>query len=532
MKTWLKLALLMAAIAAIALIAFGCSRIDDENEPGTPTGPPAITAPTPNPAFHETALVIDGVEISVIEYNYFYARLFGAYMESTQGLGADLTVPLDQQPSMFDEEQTIDEMLHEQTVSQIRTMIALSNAADRAGISLDPSDHDEIRQYQTAVEEQAAEMNVTPDELIAYHFGYGADMALLLHDMERSILVNRYVDQFRDNLTFTDAELETAYNEDPNAVDFVDFRVFSFDGTPTGNDTEEDAMAQARERAEAMMAAVDTEADFIAYANENRPPEQTGFDGDQHTLEVGSSYTRTPVLVREYLFDTDRQGSDITVIAGQSEYFVVMFLRRYRPEGPASVDDVESIDVRHILIGFEERDGVPGHMRDDITDEERDDIRHAAQDILDQWLAGAATEASFADLARQYSDCPSGQQGGMLANTQRGQMVPEFNDWCFDSTRQVGDYGVVMTQFGAHVMYMSSIGTQWQDLIRPILERTAVDEHIETLTEAAEVVENDDFDRTFMLTFLEEPEEAAPPTNDEEENEDTAEGDENTEEGE
>ena len=35
-------------------------------------------------------------------------------------------------------------------------------------------------------------------------------------------------------------------------------------------------------------------------------------------------------------------------------------------------------------------------------------------------------------------------------------MVQPFNDWCFDAARAEGDYGIVRTDYGYHVMYFSS----------------------------------------------------------------------------
>ena len=32
-------------------------------------------------------------------------------------------------------------------------------------------------------------------------------------------------------------------------------------------------------------------------------------------------------------------------------------------------------------------------------------------------------------------------------------MVTNFNDWCFDESRQAGDTGIVETEYGYHVMY-------------------------------------------------------------------------------
>jgi peptidyl-prolyl cis-trans isomerase C len=62
-----------------------------------------------------------------------------------------------------------------------------------------------------------------------------------------------------------------------------------------------------------------------------------------------------------------------------------------------------------------------------------------------------ADGADFADMARQYSQCPSGQRGGDLGEFYPGQMVKEFNDVCF--TEEVGVvHGPVQTQFGYHLI--------------------------------------------------------------------------------
>ncbi len=59
--------------------------------------------------------------------------------------------------------------------------------------------------------------------------------------------------------------------------------------------------------------------------------------------------------------------------------------------------------------------------------------------------------ADFADIARQHSSCPSGQQGGNLGEFGPGQMVPEFDQVVFSAP--VGELqGPVKTQFGYHLL--------------------------------------------------------------------------------
>jgi peptidyl-prolyl cis-trans isomerase C len=57
----------------------------------------------------------------------------------------------------------------------------------------------------------------------------------------------------------------------------------------------------------------------------------------------------------------------------------------------------------------------------------------------------------FALVARQYSECPSGQQGGDLGEFCQGMMVKEFDTVVFSA--DVGKvHGPVKTQFGYHLI--------------------------------------------------------------------------------
>lgn len=63
--------------------------------------------------------------------------------------------------------------------------------------------------------------------------------------------------------------------------------------------------------------------------------------------------------------------------------------------------------------------------------------------------------ADFCDMARQYSLCPSGQQGGDLGEFYPGQMVAEFDKVVFEEAPgQV--HGPVETQFGYHLIEITS----------------------------------------------------------------------------
>lgn len=139
------------------------------------------------------------------------------------------------------------------------------------------------------------------------------------------------------------------------------------------------------------------------------------------------------------------------------------------------------VDVRHILIKIEEikkDEGTAEGQTEGETegeDKKEDDGNYGysqeawdaclaeAQAILDSWLAGEKTEDSFAKLAGEKTEDPgSKENGGLYTGVKVGQMVKPFEEWCFDEVRVVGDYGLVKTQHGYHIMYFAGSEEIWK----------------------------------------------------------------------
>ena len=119
-------------------------------------------------------------------------------------------------------------------------------------------------------------------------------------------------------------------------------------------------------------------------------------------------------------------------------------------------------DVRHILIE------IAGGTKDEngktvYSEEDWEACRVKAQKLLDEWLAGEHTEATFAELAQKHSaDGGSKKEGGLYSRlTDKTNFVKPFKDWYLDEARVKGDYGLVKTHYGYHIMYFSSAQEQW-----------------------------------------------------------------------
>ncbi|MHC4154511.1 MAG: peptidylprolyl isomerase [Planctomycetota bacterium] len=79
------------------------------------------------------------------------------------------------------------------------------------------------------------------------------------------------------------------------------------------------------------------------------------------------------------------------------------------------------------------------------------ETQEQCDDIKRQIEAGA----DFAELAKEHSQCPSGQRGGDLGEFSPGQMVQEFDTVVFSGDPEK-IHGPVQTQFGYHLIEITS----------------------------------------------------------------------------
>lgn len=94
-------------------------------------------------------------------------------------------------------------------------------------------------------------------------------------------------------------------------------------------------------------------------------------------------------------------------------------------ENPFVMRMVKQVHAAHILVNREDK----------------------AKELLAKINAGE----SFGDLAKKFSECPSGRKGGDLGWFGRGQMVKEFENAAFEG-RTGSVVGPVKTQFGYHLI--------------------------------------------------------------------------------
>ena len=313
-------------------------------------------------------------------------------------------------------------------------------------------------------------------------YDYFADKAL--EQLAGVLLATAYLQSYQDSLTYSTDELEAAYQEDRTAYDLVDCAYVRVNGAAADTDEEGNSIEVTDEMKAEAMAAAKTTADAIyaAYKAGTSLEDAAAEYESTATYASSDSFSYSSSVLGEWLYDDARQAGDSAVLedSDSSNYYVVVFNGRSRNE-------YNTVNVRHILIQPEasELSEDDEGYEDDVSAKDAE-AAQKAQDILDEWKAGDATEDSFAALANEYSQDPgSNTTGGLYEQVYQGQMVTEFNDWCFDPARQTGDTGIIHNEStGYHVMYFVGYDQPyWEIQVSADLVNDAVDTFYEEKTE-------------------------------------------------
>lgn len=387
-----------------------------------------------------------------------YASLFG--LDTSNGpVGLE-----DQECYMTDGGSWRDYFLDAAKTAAVQT-VALKDYAAANGIVLTEEEAAEIEAYFDGMDAEVKLYGYQNlDQFFSANYGAGVNEKLVCDGMLDAALCGKVIDIVSDGFTYTDAQLEEKYQSYNGAQDIYEYFYYFVaaetvetegeDGQAASSVTEE-TLAAAEEKAQAIVKAFATAEgkDLEAKFNDAiLSVDANGYATEQRS--AGASIVAAP----EWVMDSARAEGDITAEANASEtgYYVMLFVSR---------DDnhYNLANVRHILVkAVADENG-------EYTDEAKAAAKTEAEAILAEYEAGEKTEESFAALAEAYSeDEGSYLVGGLYENIAKGQMVEEFDAFCFEGHKS-GDtaivYGESSAYAGYHVMYFVGEGMQYSDYI-------------------------------------------------------------------
>ncbi len=457
----------------------------------------------------------------VYEYYNYWADQLGNYTYSyLKMMGLDIMLPLDEQVYDFTANTTYADYFTDLAVEQAVADYATYDLAKRA---LTEAEQSLVDSAVDALDGYAAQTGYSSGKAyLKSLYGPGATLENYRNYLTVQAIVQAYRTEKYDSYTY-DAEVLETYNKE-HYNEFSSFSYVSFyvsadahmDCTAAEGDTNhthtEDEKAAALKAAEAaansLLSAgvVDGETMDAAIKKLDAYAESTTAKSSTYTNQL---YTQIPDgdAVAQWLAG-DRLPGEIGVVphvdpaaedaesASVLGYYVVLLLSRTN-------NMTQLVDARHILISF--KGGVTDSSGQTIYSEAEKQTALAELNIIKKSFEQDPTEETFAELATIYStDDGSKSNGGLYEDIYPGQMVPTFNDWCFDATRKAGDYDIVETEYGYHLIYfVRQQDTTYRDyLIENTLRNADYEAWYASVEESAKYTTNDlsKLSRNFILS--------------------------------
>ena len=424
-------------------------------------------------ATHETYVVINGEEVNKVEFDYVYntsknnyITQYGSYLSY---FGLDTSKDLSTQ--MYSETLTWKDYFEQNAVESLKQNKALMAEAKAAGFTYDTTD--EYNTFKETIKTSAAAAGVSDKEYVRSIYGSYATMGRIEEYVKNDMVMNAYYQKLQEDNAPSDDEIQSYYEENKATYDSVDYRLTTIEADLPTEPTEladpvEETARQIPQVPPMEPQLLDSTQDTayqpsdaeIAKAMEDAKvladdAEQTvAKDGEAHENEKKSSVN---YLISDWLFDDARKAGDTTVITNDNShcYYVVAFEKRY-------LDETPSADVR-VIIPTEDKTG---------------------EEILEEWKNGAATEDSFAELCKKYTqDTSAVENGGLFEQVTKTGMTEELSNWIFDSSRQAGDTVAITVSDSTYVLYyIGQDQPEWKINIKNTLVSDTMSQHMQDIT--------------------------------------------------
>lgn len=418
--------------------------------------------------------------IKVNTYNYYFALYYNnlqSTVSSYKQYGIDLdeaNMNVDFDKKLSEQTRTEDgktttwlEYVQEQVEDSIKDTYANYYKAVKENKGKDPEIKDdqkkEIKDALKSYKESAHKYGYTVSGYIEAAMGHGVTKDVFVREATISYIAENYESDHKndsDAKTYTDKELNAYKKKNKSKLQSVDIKMFECD-------SEDDAKAfkkalKADGSNFAALASKYSSDDFDKKANKDSQETRyndmarSTMEGLSVAISTADDDKKYPGL--DWLYSSDRKAGDVR----QDSTTVVYVVK------PVYMSDAKTVNVRHILIAPESSnssdDSSSSTSAKNCTDKEWAAAEKKAKSILAKYNSGDKTSKSFAKLAKSNSSDGNASNGGLYENVIPNQMVPTFNAWCFDSSRKVGDVGIVKTEYGYHIMYFEGKNDQavWQ----------------------------------------------------------------------
>lgn len=166
-------------------------------------------------------------------------------------------------------------------------------------------------------------------------------------------------------------------------------------------------------------------------------------------------------------------------------------LSEYLEKNPLPENDAYTVDMRHVLLIPEDAE-VASDGTVTASEEQWKACEEHAKKLLQTWSGEYLTtlnrDANFARLANRNSqDAGSRVNGGLYQNVRRGQLINELDSWCFSEDRKEGEYAILRSPLGCHIVFFRGSSSVTQAAVRDDMFRRQAEEALQKRREAADL---------------------------------------------
>ena len=436
------------------------------------------------------AVTIGDTTLTNADLNFFYVdtiqadynNWYNSYGDNTQLFvqwlqGLDITKSLDQQVYDTETGETFADYYKDMAIESAKNVYAIYNLAVAAGETLTEDQESELEATISTMQLYAAYYGYSDTEsYLKALYGAGTTIENYSNYLTVKTVATNFAQKFYNGIEVTDSDIDARNIAKYDEFSTFDYSVFFVDMNEfvpcRDEETAEDHVHSAEELATARKTAEEVAKELVASGatdtlllNAAISKSEAYKHNESEAAADRMGYTLSQVSEQQgaWLKAADRQVGDLTMIPKETTstdaegnktttidgYYIMLFLGR---------DDREQnlTNVRHILVSFT-GGTTDANGNKTYSEEEKKTAKDAIEAIQTEWLANGGTEDAFVALAKEKTtDTGSKENGGLYEDVYPTQMVTNFNDWCFAEGRKTGDYGIVETEYGYHLIYFVS----------------------------------------------------------------------------
>ena len=392
----------------------------------------------------DTALKSENYSFSRAEVSYAFYQNYNdlkySNQESLDMYNIDTSRSLKDQ--VYYDDVTWFSYIADMTVEYMNNLLVLLEAAKAEGMTLTEEEMETVEENVKAYKEYAKNYDYTEAEFFVYLFNYDVTADVIRSYMEKEALAFKYYNTVLDSYEFADDDLSAHVEENRGTFYYVDYIAYTFDEGKDG-----DALEAADEAAKITDAAA-----FDQYILSHKAKVKNVSEDEVDTEDchyIHRIYDEYSEFSKWAYSDGAKDGmtfKDYDEVDGE---YKVYFLKK----APYKEDYVTK-NIRYIVTKVETH----------IT---ADKAKAHAEDLLEQWKAGEATEHSFGELAYNESeDTNSNLKGGLVEGVSKYQegIPSDMIKWLFEEERSAGDTGIFkQTGYYYTVYFVSDGDLKWKE---------------------------------------------------------------------